>query len=324
VNQRIGITLGDPCGIGPEITVRTLSKYQKEKVKFVIYGNSSLLEETARQMDTSPFWKLEEHSTSNDSVILKTVGPKPPLGGFKKEDLKSRVRATLAMLDAASKDCLEGTLTCLVTGPIDKSVVRTLLPKFTGHTEYLAEKASISKTVMMLDNTELRVVLLTNHIALRDVAKNITEAQFESSVKITAKALSKWFRIDHPQIAVAGINPHAGEIVNDAEEDHILKPVIKKLKSQGYCIEGPFAADSLFPKARNGKWDLLIAAYHDQGLIAAKYPGIDKVVNVTLGLPYLRISPGHGVAYDIAGKGLADTRSFERALRIAITGKLEA
>jgi 4-hydroxythreonine-4-phosphate dehydrogenase len=243
-------------------------------------------------------------------------------GYFSSEDKKQRAEAVLAALENATEDCRSEKITALITAPIDKSILRVLRPDFTGHTEYLAERAGHVRTVMMLDNTELRVALVTNHVALRDVSRSITQEILEETIRVSASGLRSYFGIERPRIAVAGLNPHAGEITKDAEEERIFQPVIKKLAADGWSVQGPFPGDSLFPKARNGKWDLLIAPYHDQGLIAAKYPGLDKVVNITLGLPYLRISPGHGVAYDIAGLNQADTRSFERALLIAEERKL--
>ncbi len=176
--------------------------------------------------------------------------------------------------------------------------------------------------MMMLDNTELRVALVTHHIALRQVSHAVTFAAVEETIRVAVRGLQRLFGLDTVRVAVAGLNPHAGELTPESEERQVLEPVLSKLKAEGFHVEGPYAADTLFARARGHKWDLLVSPYHDQGLVAAKYPGLEKVVNVTLGLPFLRTSPGHGVAYDLVGKRSADIRSFERALRIAMTGRL--
>jgi 4-hydroxythreonine-4-phosphate dehydrogenase len=313
----IGITLGEPTGIGPELVVRSLASMTPKDARFLIYGSPALLERTALDLGIRPFWNQEK-------IALRPIDTNPNTGVFLAKNVEARAKATLEMLDAAAEDARNGLIAALVTAPIDKSVVRTLLPEFTGHTEYLAEKAAVRKTVMMLDNGEIRVVLLTNHVALRDVYRELSSQGLEEIVRIVSQALRQRFGISNPRFALAGVNPHAGEIVKDSEEEEIFAPAVSKLKREGIFIEGPFAADSLFAKARGGMWDVVLSPYHDQGLVAAKYSGLQRVVNITLGLPYLRISPGHGVAYDIAGKGVADTRSFERALRIAQTEELES
>jgi len=320
VIKRIGVTLGDPCGIGPEIVLRSLVNIQSPNTQYIIYGFESLLRSTATKLKMPCFWKTQKKDS--EEVLLKSVDPTFDHMVFDKNDIQTRARATMSMLDQVALDCQSGYLSGMVTAPIDKSVIRSVFPKFTGHTEYLAQKAQVKKTIMLLDNSEIRVALLTNHISLKSVADAITKESFESTVQITVKALREWFLLDDPKIAVAGINPHAGELVENSEEERTLKPVIKKFQEQGLKIEGPFPADSLFPRAREGIWDVIFSPYHDQGLVAAKYPGIDKVVNITLGLPYLRVSPGHGVAYDLVGEGRADIRSIKRALQIITTRNL--
>lgn len=310
----LGITVGEPCGVGPEIILRSLAKRKESSYQYRVYGSTRLLEKTAKFLDLPK---------SQSNVKLIPAGPEPLSGEFEKNDRITRAKATIQALDQAIEDCLQGRISALITAPIDKSIVRELLPSFNGHTEYLAQKSGVNKTVMLLDNTELRVVLATNHISLRDVPQTLSVESLKSRVLIVVRALKEWFGISYPKIALAGVNPHAGELSEESEEELILKPAIYALKKEGVSIEGPFAADSLFPKARNGKWDVLVAMYHDQGLVAAKYPGFHKVVNITLGLPFLRVSPGHGVAYDLVGKNTVDIRSFERALNIAQTGRLE-
>lgn len=309
--KTIGITLGEPCGIGPELAIRTVQKFRQENVHFVLYGSPNLLTRTSESLGI----------TLPTSATVKGVGPDPSNGIFDDQDLHQRADAVLATLNMATEDVQKGDTSALVTGPIDKAVVRTRLPSFMGHTEYLAQRAGVPKTLMMMDNAEIRVVVLTTHIALRDVSTALSGQMFEEAVRLAAQSFSQWCGIEKPRFAVAGINPHAGETVKNSEEKVILEPVISRLQKEGFRIDGPLPADSLFPKARTGTWDLILSPYHDQGLVAVKYGGLDKVVNITLGLPYLRVSPGHGVAYDLAGKGEANTGSFIRALTIAINGR---
>lgn len=310
--RTLGITAGEPCGIGPELIVRSASMFQSLDCDIILFGNESVLMRTARQLDISPFWNRGR---------IHLVNCNTDKDDFEHTDRGARADLTLAALHEASRRALKREIESIVTCPIDKSVVRVRLPDFTGHTGYLAELAEVSKTVMLLDNTELRVILLTEHVALRDVASVLTRDLVETSILISIKALTEQYGFTKLKIAVAGVNPHAGETVRDAEEEQVLKPVISMLRDRGISIEGPFAADTLFPLARNGRWDLLVSPYHDQGLVAAKYPGLDKVINVTLGLPYARVSPGHGTAYDLVGKGCADLRSFHRAVTAAAEGK---
>ncbi|HLG20396.1 MAG TPA: 4-hydroxythreonine-4-phosphate dehydrogenase PdxA [Bdellovibrionota bacterium] len=322
MSRRIGITLGEPAGIGPELVVRTLGKNVWPDVSFSVYGSPALLESTARALHIDPFWNVSNNPPQNGGITLIPTGPDFSEARNDERSKPLRAEAVLAMLDRAFDDCLNGLLSALVTAPVDKSVVRCVRPDFTGHTEYLAERAGGVHPVMMMDNSEIRVVLVTNHLALRDVSKTVTSELLEKTIRVTVTSLRNMFGIEKPKVAVAGLNPHAGEIVTDSEEESIFKPVIQKLRSDGWAIEGPFSADTLFPLARNGRWDVILSPYHDQALVAAKYPGLDKVVNITLGLPILRVSPGHGVAYDLAGRDEADVRSFERALRIASAKRL--
>ncbi len=294
MNPRIGITLGEPKGIGPEIVVRSLAESNRPDVQFFIYGNPTIIDSAVKQ------WNIQ----LPPNVTIRSCKPD-----------------VLSTLDLAAEEALSKKISALVTAPIDKSIVRRQVPDFTGHTEYLARSAGHVKTLMLLDNGEIRVVLLTEHIPLRDVSRTLTKEKVENSIQLVAATFAEMFGISRPRLAMAGLNPHAGEIVSNAEELTVFAPALKSLRERGIEVDGPFAADSLFPLAKEKKWDALISPYHDQGLVAAKYPGLDKVVNITLGLPYLRVSPGHGVAYDIAGKKPADIRSFQRALRVAIEGK---
>ncbi|MFH1263826.1 MAG: 4-hydroxythreonine-4-phosphate dehydrogenase PdxA [Pseudomonadota bacterium] len=306
--RSIGITLGEPCGIGPELVARTVTTFATTDLRPVVYGSPRLLNRVARDL-----------GIDLSRILFRPAGP--DLERFDPEDRSSRAESVISSLDAVSRDAQSGELAAVVTAPIDKSVVRTIVPSFVGHTEYLRDRASVPRTIMLLDNTELRVALLTTHVPLRQVPDLMSARLIEETVWITVGALCEHLQIARPRLAIAALNPHAGETSSDPEEERVFRPAIEHLRTQGFEIEGPFPADTLFAKARGNRWDVVISPYHDQGLVAAKYPGLDKVVNITLGLPYLRVSPGHGVAYDLVGMGNADTRSFERALRIAAEGR---
>lgn len=301
----VGITVGDPFGIGPELVLKYLQTLDTAAVGVRVYASADQF---------MPLVDVPGIAFVEDSELRF-----PAHAG----QLKERAAFCLRALEMASADAHGGTISSLVTAPLDKSIVRHADPTFTGHTEYLAKLSGVDRTVMMLDNTELRVVLLTNHLALRDVAASLTIEGIEDVVQITARGMSN-LGISRPTFAMTALNPHAGEIVSDSEETKVLIPAISRLQQKGLNIVGPFPADSFFPKARNGAWDAIFSPYHDQGLVAVKYPGIDKVVNITLGMPYIRVSPGHGVAYDIVGKNVANIRSFARAMDIAITRRLNS
>ncbi len=315
--RTVGITLGEPCGIGPELVVRCLSRETPGGGSVRVYGSPALLFKTAHDLDIEFF-----ASKPPPHVEIVPCGPDPSNGLFRREDPAARAEAALAALDRAHSDAVSGKIAALVTAPLDKAVVRTKIPDFAGHTGYLARLAGVPKTLMLMDNGEFRILLLTDHIPLRQVPSALTARHVEDSIRLAAAEFRDRFGFPDPKMAVLGLNPHAGEIVPDSEEETVFRPVIERLRRESFRIEGPFPADSFFPSARGAGWDFVVSGYHDQGLVAAKYSGLERVVNITLGLPYLRVSPGHGTAYDLAGRGVADVKSFERALRIAFSGRI--
>ncbi len=302
----IGVTTGEYFGIGPEILLKTFLELGDAFPPCKIYGSELLLRQKAKELNIARFWEDEPFE------LMETY-TKP----VQKGDTKFRAEYVLSILDQSIQDAVDGKISAIVTCPIDKSVVQHVLPDFTGHTEYLADKSNSPKTVMLLNNREFSIALLTNHVSLRNVSKMLTSSNIEETIRTAAQSFSKHFHVMDPKIAVLGINPHAGELDINSEEKELLIPVLEKMRKNGFNIDGPFPSDSFFPKARKEKWDLIFSPFHDQGLVAAKYNGLENVINVTLGMPFLRISPGHGVAYDIADKNIADHRSFKRALLVA-------
>ncbi|MCC7460061.1 MAG: 4-hydroxythreonine-4-phosphate dehydrogenase PdxA [Proteobacteria bacterium] len=300
----IGVTLGEYFGIGPEIFLKTYRSLGTQFPSCKIYGSERLLEQKAKELGIETFWK-----NSNQFVMREAA-----FGVIEKKDFKSRADYVIRTLDAAIHDANDKHITGIVTCPIDKSVVKHVIPDFTGHTEYLAEKSGAGKTVMMLCNLEYNIALLSNHVSLRHVSQALSFDSVEHTIRTAMTSFSKHFDTNHPKAAVLGVNPHAGELDPESEETRVFRPLLQKLQNEGMDIHGLFPADSFFPKAKQSGWDIVFSPYHDQGLVAAKYAGLEHVINVTLGMPYLRISPGHGTAYDIVDKNIADHRSFERAI----------
>ena len=207
----------------------------------------------------------------------------------------------------------------LVTAPVNKSLINKKCPSFKGHTEYLARLTNTKKFVMMFCGCGLKVSVVTRHIALNKVPGVITREKIKEAIVLTEKYLKKHFRILQPRIGVCGLNPHCGENgLIGMEEKKIIAPLIKNLKSKIPFLKGPIPSDAIFYMARKGKLDAVIAMYHDQALGPFKMIAFDKGVNVTLGLPFVRTSPDHGTAYDIAGKGIANPGSMKEAIKLAV------
>ena len=228
-------------------------------------------------------------------------------------------RYVLAVLDRAIRGCLEGEFDAMVTAPVQKSVINDAGIAFTGHTEYLAEKARAPHVVMMLVGGGLRVALATTHLALSDVPKAINQKSLLQTLRVLDSDLKRRFRIAKPRILVAGLNPHSGESGHLGREDiEIIAPAIAEAVAAGVAASGPIPADTLFVPERLKAADCALAMYHDQGLPVLKYASFGRGVNVTLGLPFVRTSVDHGTALDLAGTGKADPGSLIEALKLAI------
>jgi 4-hydroxythreonine-4-phosphate dehydrogenase len=228
-------------------------------------------------------------------------------------------RYVLAVLDRAMRGCLEGEFDAMVTAPVQKSVINDAGIAFTGHTEYLAEKARAPHVVMMLVGGGLRVALATTHLPLSEVSRNITREGLAQTLRVLDADLKKRFRIARPRILVAGLNPHSGESGHLGREDiDVIAPAIAEAVAAGIAASGPIPADTLFVPERLKAADCALAMYHDQGLPVLKYASFGRGVNVTLGLPFVRTSVDHGTALDLAGTGKADPGSLIEALKLAI------
>ena len=224
----------------------------------------------------------------------------------------------LRTLEVAADGCLDGTLDAMATAPVHKGIINDAGFAFTGHTEFLAARTGVKQVVMMLAGGGIRVALATTHVALKDVARSITPEGLERSLRIVQHDLVERFAIARPRIAVAGLNPHAGESGHlGREEIDVMIPVLNKLRSQGFNLVGPLPADTLFNRERLRGYDCVLAMYHDQGLPVLKYASFGSSINVTLGLPIVRTSVDHGTALELAGTGRAAVGSLLEAVKLA-------
>ncbi|HET6147145.1 MAG TPA: 4-hydroxythreonine-4-phosphate dehydrogenase PdxA [Polyangia bacterium] len=313
MTRPIGISLGDPAGIGPEVVVRALAARPDVPVR--IFGDVGVLERAARLAGVEPpSAACVEPVTSLGAHEIVPGQPSVAAG-----------RAQLAYLAAATDAAIAGAIGALVTAPISKEWIARAGFVHPGHTEYLAERAGASEFAMMLAGPRLRVVLATTHLALRDVPALLSPDDVARAAFLAADSLRRHLDIARPRIAVAGLNPHAGEAGRFGDEEtRIVAPGIAaaraRLTSAGIDAEvsGPAVPDAVFRQAALGGYDAVVALYHDQGLIPVKLLHFDEAVNVTLGLPFVRTSPDHGTAYDIAGTGRARADSFLAALDLAI------
>ena len=282
---RIGITAGDPAGIGPEITAKAAGDAGVRSIcEPVVYGPM----------------------TSGES------------DGFERGRVTAAAgRAAYEAIVRAVEDARAGRIDAIATAPINKEAFAAAGLPWPGHTELLAHLTGARRVAMMFYADALRVVLATVHVPLRKVSETLTQERLEDTIELSAAELPR-FGLPKPRLAVAGLNPHAGEHgLLVAEEDDVLTPAIAACVARGIDVRGPFPADTLFNRAMKGEFDAVIACYHDQGLIPVKLVAFGRAVNVTLGLPIIRTSVDHGTAFDIAGRGIADPSSLIEAVRLA-------
>ncbi|MBF0104063.1 MAG: 4-hydroxythreonine-4-phosphate dehydrogenase PdxA [Deltaproteobacteria bacterium] len=314
-HRSVVITMGDPSGIGPEIICKSLLKGGlSRKNKYYIIGLKSVFEAVPAYRGVA--------GQKNISFI--------EIGGSRAVSKKKLTglfcgRASVESLKQAVELIKSGRADALVTAPISKEHVKRAGFAFPGHTEFLCHEFNVKKYAMMLFHERLRVVLTTIHIPLKRVPAQISRRSVLEKLELTAEELKRAFKIKRPRLAVCGLNPHAGEngMMGD-EEIRVIIPAIKlfrrKTAFSNVGVAGPLASDTVFCRALDGEFDAVLCHYHDQGLIALKTTGFHHAVNMTLGLPFVRTSPGHGTAFDIAGRGIADDRSMRAALAAATGG----
>ena len=320
----IGITMGDPAGIGPEIIHSSLTKSSIYKIcRPVVFGDAKMLHAakkfTGSTLDISIIDEPDDglfKCGTIDVINLSGLDPeKINLGLSSAETGKALILYINAAVEAAKKKKISAIVTC----PVNKRSMQMSGSKFHGHTELLAERTGVLDYAMMLAGKMLRVVLVTIHIPLKNVPLTLSSEKILKTIRITGESLQERFGIKNPRIAVAGLNPHAGEDgMFGTEEKNTILPAIKAALMEGFNVSGPFPPDTVFYNAVQGDYDAVVCMYHDQGLIPFKLIHFTDGVNTTLGLPVIRTSVDHGTAYDIAGKGRADPGSLVAAIQMAV------
>ena len=315
---RIGITIGDINGVGPELIIRTL-KDKKVASRFtpIIYGSSKVISyyrNIIGAQDFHPAYYDSKGKVKDGNIYIKncwdsnaniTIGEVTEEGG---------TLAALALKHAV-EDAQNGLIDAIVTAPINKEAMKKSGFEYPGHTEYLANAFNAQETVMMMVADGLRVALVTNHIPVSQINEKLTREKISAKLIMLDQSLRKDFGLEKPKIAVLGLNPHAGDNGTIGTEDiDLIKPIIVEAKKSGMFVAGPYAADGFFGSSEFKKFDGVLAMYHDQGLIPFKALTFGNGVNFTAGLPIVRTSPDHGTAYDIAGKNIVDISSFRSAL----------
>lgn len=325
----IGITMGDPAGVGPEVIVMALTDpnlYQW--CRPVVFGDSTVLSDVISKLAEKNLRPgeitINPVSTPAEAAGKPSVIDLIPLSNLASESIvpgrpvvaggKAMVDYILTAVNMAVRDKIQA----MVTAPISKVLMHAAGYQYDGHTQLIAHETNAKDYVMMLAGTKLRVVLVTIHCPLKAVPDLLDQDGVSKTILITAKALKENFGLSRPRLAVAALNPHAGEEgLFGTEEQEIITPAISLAQKQGIDVEGPFPADTLFHQAAAGRFDAVVAMYHDQGLIPLKLLHFSDAVNVTLGLPIIRTSVDHGTAYDIAGTGRADSSSLKAAILMA-------
>lgn len=331
VTVRIGVTLGDVTGVGPEVTAKALAELlQREtpgwgggSAEFVVYGDRGWWERTVRQLSAVHAGFAGEHARFLlERVRLKETGEAGLPAALPAGDARA-ARAAVRWLEAAGRDCVAGHVDAMVTAPVHKgAIVRAGIP-FVGQTEFLAAQVGEPEPVMMLLGPDgagrwLRVALVTVHLPLREVPSRLTVDRIFRVIGCAREACRQ-LQLPRARLAVCGLNPHCGEegAFGD-EEQRLITPAVRQARAQGWDVEGPLSGDTVFYLALQGRFDAVVAMYHDQGLAPLKAVAFERGVNWSLGLPFIRTSPDHGTAYDIAGRGVADATSMRCAIELAL------
>ena len=319
----IVITMGDPAGIGPEIIAKVMESGEIDHLcRPVVVGDAGVMRKVVAEMQLA----VTVHSIASLSDEAETVKTGMVVFDLKNVDLSKHKwgrpnvasgRSSVEYIKKAVDLCLKGEAAAIATAPINKEMINAAGHHYAGHTELLADITGSKEYGMMFVGGGLRIILATIHLALKDVARAITRGTVLKSLRLANKAM-KYFGIEIPRIGVAALNPHAGEggLFGNEEWDEIL-PAVIMAREEGIHASDPIPADTLFYKARNNYYDIVVAMYHDQGLAPLKMLAFGNAVNVTVGLPIIRTSVDHGTAYDIAGKGCADPTSLLEAVKLA-------
>ncbi|GGI93369.1 4-hydroxythreonine-4-phosphate dehydrogenase PdxA [Legionella impletisoli] len=310
------ISSGEPAGIGPDLCLELAQK----ALPLVVLGDEHLLKNRAKRLGKKirfiPYHPEQQQWLPGELSILHIPCSTSPIPGLLDPRNASYV---LTLIQTGAKRCLSGEFSAFVTAPINKTVINQAGITFSGHTEFLAELCRVDSVVMMLACPQMKVALATTHLPLKDVPITLTKSLLTKVILTLNESLQNDFGISEPKIAVAGLNPHAGEAgYLGHEEIETIIPVLETLRGKGLTLIGPLPADTMFTPKYIDWCDAVIAMYHDQGLPVLKFAGFGKAVNITLGLPIIRTSVDHGTAIDLAGKGLADPGSLFAAVDLAL------
>lgn len=317
---RIGITMGDPAGIGPEVVLKAVAEEEVRRACIpVIIGDAQLLAHTARTLDLQSGYDIvradEPFPEHSEPVIYHLDN----ISGFIEPGVESAAagKAAGAYIEAAVELCAAGNIDAVATAPINKRALFLGGYSFPGHTEFFAHLTGAEDYAMAFVAGNLRIVLLSTHVPLSEAIRLVERDRIVSRVNLTNRELQRW-GIEKPRIAVAALNPHGAEGgLFGVEEASEIMPAIDACRRDDINVQGPFSADTVFLRASRGEFDGVIACYHDQAMIPVKCLSFGEAVNVTLGLPFIRTSVDHGTAFDIAGKGLAEHSSMVAAIKLA-------
>ena len=310
--KKFFISPGDPAGIGPEISLRALSENKSIQKYFVLAGDKDFYQDLIEKSDID--LKLTDKESDEDGILLKHI----PLQNeviLGQPDI-SNANYVIDVLSHGALGCLNNEYKGLITGPVNKEIINQSGFEFSGHTEFLSDIANVKKVVMLLMNESLKIALLTTHIPLSEVPFKVTKKNLKETTSIIIKEFENNWKISNPSVCLLGLNPHAGEGgYIGHEEEEIIKPFVNSANENIY---GPISADTAFINQNIKKYDVFLAMYHDQALPVIKSMGFGNTLNITLGLPFIRISVDHGTAFDLAGKNIADFSSMNEALKTSM------
>ncbi len=322
MNNWLGISLGDVTGVGPEVALKAIAaEAAADKTRYLLIGDEKILAGLNKKLSLNlPLKKFSHYAGSGKFLVLNPLAESLP------ENLPAgsplAANAAVAALREGGQRCRRGELDALVTAPVNKEAIIRAGHKFVGQTEFLSELAGTKRTAMMLLGTDergrwLRVALATVHIAIKSVPEKLTAEKITLAIELAAQSCRD-LGLPRAKIAVCGLNPHAGEGGEFGDEEiKTIGPAVQAIQKRGFDVVGPLSGDTVFHYALKGEFDAVVAMYHDQGLAPLKAVAFDSGINWTLGLPFIRTSPDHGTAYDIAGKGIANPGSMIAAIRLA-------
>lgn len=308
--KRIAVTMGDPCGIGPEIVLKAAADPEISCLcKLLIVGNRRILQRTAEQLKIqfdNSFWEENVYPVEGEDILPEEMGTVCAKAG----------QMAFDCIKAATKLASEVNIHAVATAPINKEALRAAKVPYIGHTEIFGALTGVADPLTMFETLGLRVFFLSRHVSLRTACDMVTEPRLLDYIRRCTEAL-RGINVCTGKMAVAGLNPHSGEHGLFGNEEEAIYRAVAEAKKQGYNVEGPISADSVFHLAKIGRYNSVLSLYHDQGHIATKTLDFERTIAITHGLPFLRTSVDHGTAFDIAGKGIASAVSMKEAIRLA-------